>query len=262
MIGRVYAIALNTFRESIRNRVLYGILSVVVMVNLFGIVLGELSLNEGARVARDVGLGGIALFGAFTAIYLGVSLLYGEVNRRTIYNIVSKPIERWEFVVGKYLGIAVTLTLLVALFAASMALILTAQGIPVSTALIKAMVLNHQELLLVAAVAILFSSFSSPFLSGIFTFLVFFLGRVTPEIEQATASAAAWIRWIASAALRVVPDFHMFQVSGRVSDGTHVSVHGDFVSWGYVGAATGYAWLVIGMLLVASVLIFSRRDFA
>ena len=88
MIGRIWAIALNTFREAVRIRVLYGILVLVIGANLFAIVLGEMATNEESRVARDVGLAGISLFGSLTAIFLGVFLLYTEVQRRTIHALV------------------------------------------------------------------------------------------------------------------------------------------------------------------------------
>src|SRR5262249_57574648 len=111
MSARIYAIVLNTFREAIRNKVLYGVLGVVIAANLMAIVLGAMSLAEEARIARDVGLAGVSLFGALTAIVLGVSLLYAEIEKRTIHVILAKPIHRYEFVLGKYLGMAVTLTL-------------------------------------------------------------------------------------------------------------------------------------------------------
>ena len=262
MIGRIYAIALTTFREAVRHRVLYGVVAVVFLINLFAIVLGMMSYNEEARIARDVGLSGVSLFGAFTAIYLGVSLLYGEIQRRTIYPIITKPIERWEFVIGKYLGMCATLTLLVAAFAAAMVGLLLLQDVPWTGALTKALLLAYAEVLVVAAIAIFFSSFSTPFLSGIFTFVLFFLGRVTPEMQAAAESARyAWIRTVADTALKIVPDLHLFKVSGRSVAGQHVSVHGEFVDWGYVGTALGYGGVYVVALLLLSIVIFSRRDF-
>ncbi len=261
-VGRIWAIALNTFREAARIRVLYGILVLVVGANLFAIVLGEMSIREAARVARDVGLAGISLFGSLTAIFLGVFLLYGEVQRRTIHAIVSKPIERWEFVVGKYVGMALVLTVLVALFAVAMIAMLAYQHVAVSGAVARAIALAWIEVLTVAAIAIFFSSFSTPFLSGIFALAMWLIGRVTPDILFATKAAAAWIRWTARVALEIVPDVHLFSPSGRVVDGAVASVHGDFVSWGYVGMAGlhGLGWIV-GLLAVAC-LLFHRRDFA
>ncbi len=262
MIGRLYAIALNTFREAIRHRIIYGILAVAFGFNLFAIVLGAMSLHQESRIARDVGLAGVSLFGSITAIVLGVSLLYGEVQRRTIYTIVSKPLERYEFVLGKYVGMAFTLTVLVAVFALAMSLLLFLQDVPFSSAVPKAVALGYLEVLVVAAIAIFFSSFSSPFLSGVFSFGLLFLGRVTPEMraisEQGDAGAMGPV---IDAALVIVPDLHLFGISGGTVDGEHVSVHGEFVGWGYVATAGGYALLVIGVLLALSCAIFSRRDF-
>jgi ABC-type transport system involved in multi-copper enzyme maturation permease subunit len=263
MIGRVYAIALNTFREAIRNRVLYGIIFVVILLNLSAIILGQASLHEEARVARDVGLSGVSLFGSITAIILGVSLLYGEIQRRTIHTIVSKPIHRYEFVLGKYLGMALTLTLLVLIFTLAMAGLLWTQGVPFSTAVTKAVMLSYMEVLVVAGIALFFSSFSSPFLSGVFAFALFYLGRVTPALRSAAESAKMeWMGDLCSVGLRIVPDLHLFSVSGSNVQGKYVSVHSEFVTWGYVGTAAAYAALVLGVLLLLAVLIFSRRDFA
>jgi ABC-type transport system involved in multi-copper enzyme maturation permease subunit len=261
-LGRIWAIALNTFREAARIRVLYGILVLVIGANLFAIVLGEMSVREESRIARDVGLAGISLFGSLTAIFLGVFLLYTEVQRRTIHAIVSKPIERWEFVVGKYAGMALVLTVLVALFGLAMVGMLTWHGVGVTSAVVRAIVLAWGEVLTVAAIAIFFSSFSTPFLSGIFALAMWVIGRLTPDIENAAKAAAGWIRWTSRAALEIVPDIHLFSPSGRVVNDAAVSVHGDFVSWGYVGLASlhGLGWIV-GLLALACIL-FHRRDFA
>jgi hypothetical protein len=261
VIGRIWAIALNTFREAARIRVLYGILVLVVGSNLLAILLGQLSLHESGRVARDVGLAGISLFGSLTAIFLGVFLLYSEVQRRTIHAIVSKPISRWEFVVGKYAGMVLVLTVLVGVFALAMVAMLMAQHVGVSSGVVKAIALSQLEVLTVAAIAIFFSSFSTPFLSGIFALAMWVIGRLAPDLEAATRFAAPWIRVAARVALEIVPDVHLFAVSGRTLDGGAVSVHGDFVPWSYVALAAGHGlgW-IIGLLALAA-LLFHRRDF-
>lgn len=263
MMGRIWALAFNTFRDAIRHRVLYGIIGVVFAVNLFAIVLGEMSLHQEARVARDLGLGGVSLFGCVTAIMLGVSLLYTEIKKRTIHTIVTKPIERYEFVIGKYVGMCVTLSCLVAMFAGVMFLILWYQDVSINAALVKAVLLAYFEVLVVAAIAVFFSSFSSPFLSGIFSFGLFAVGRMTMDIRAMVATTdSEAIRMLSSIALYVIPDLHLFSVSGGKVDGQNVSVHADFVSWTYVGTSAGYAVLVISILLALSIFIFSRRDFA
>jgi Cu-processing system permease protein len=263
MLDRIWAIALNTFREAARIRVLYAVLIVVIAANVLALVLGKLSYNEDNRVAQDIGIAGISLFGSFTAIVLGVLLLYTEVQRRTIHAIVSKPIARWEFVVGKYAGMALVLSVLVVAFVFAMAIMLSLQhGNGMTIAVIKAAVLAWFEVLVVAAIAVFFSSFSSPFLSGIFTLAMWLIGRVTPDIERATHDAAASIQVTARIALEIVPDLNLFAVSGRDLDGQTVSVHDVFVSWAYIAEAAlhGLGWIV-ALVAVACVL-FDRRDFA
>ncbi|MBX3156955.1 MAG: ABC transporter permease [Deltaproteobacteria bacterium] len=260
-VGRIWAIALNTFREAVRIRVLYGILVVVIGLNLLTLVLGQMATLEEARVTRDVGLAGISLFGSLTAIFLGVFLLYTEVQRRTIHGIVSKPIERWEFVIGKYVGMGLVLSVLVGVFTIAMLLMLVWQDIGVSIAVVKAIVLAWFEVLVVAAIAIFFSSFSTPFLSGIFALALWVIGRVTPDIERATLMSSQFIKNVAGIALRIVPDLHLFSVSGRVVENQPTSVHGEFVSWGYVGLASLHALGWIAGLLAFAALLFHRRDF-
>jgi ABC-type transport system involved in multi-copper enzyme maturation permease subunit len=261
VIGRIWAIALNTFREAARIRVLYGILVLVIGSNLLAIFLGQLAIGDADRVARDVGLAGISLFGSLTAIFLGVFLLYTEVQRRTIHAIVSKPISRWEFVVGKYAGMVVVLSVLVGVFAVAMIAMLAVQGAGISAGIAKAVVLAWLEVITVAAIAIFFSSFSTPFLSGIFALAMWVIGRLTPDLEAATRAAAPWIRITTRVALEIVPDVHLFAVSGRTIDGAAVSVHGDFVAWSYVAcaAAHGVGWTIA--LLALAALLFHRRDF-
>ena len=128
-LARLWAIALNTFREAARIKVLYAIVIVVAAVNLLAIALGEMSISQQTRVARDFGIAGVSLFGSLTAIFVGIVLLYGEIQKRTIYSIISKPLARWEFVVGKYLGMVLVLTALVAAFAVAMAAVLAYQGV-------------------------------------------------------------------------------------------------------------------------------------
>jgi ABC-type transport system involved in multi-copper enzyme maturation permease subunit len=183
------------------------------------------------------------------------------VQRRTIHTIVSKPIRRWEFVVGKYLGMVLVLTVLVGVFALAMVAMLVLQGGGVSSGVAKALVLSWFEVLTVAAIAMLFSSFSTPFLSGVFALAMWAIGRLTPDLEAQARSAAPWIRATTKIALEIVPDVHLFAVSGRTLDGSAVSVHGDFVRWTYVGlaGAHGLGWIVA--LLALAALLFHRRDF-
>jgi Cu-processing system permease protein len=267
VLGRIWAIALNTFREAVRIRVMYGVLILVLAANAGAFVLGRLSAHEETRVAQDFGIAGTALFGSLTAIVLGVLLLYTEVQRRTIHTIVSKPIARWEFVVGKYLGMVLVLSVMVLVFALATVATLVilghfVDGAEVTAAIVKAEVLVWFEVMVVAAIAIFFSSFSTPFLSGIFALAMWVLGSVTPDILAATRASSPAIEVTARIALEIVPDLDLYTVSGHAVDGQHATVHDAFVSWSYVGEAAlhGVGWIVVLVALACA--LFERSDFA
>jgi hypothetical protein len=159
---------------------------------------------------------------------------------------------------------AATLTLLVLAFAVTMGVVLLLRGVPVTMALGKAVLLAYVEVLLVAALAIFFSSFSSPYLSGVFTFGLFFAGRMSTEMRLAAEhSKNPIITRVCDVALYLVPDLSTFSVSGGHQAGKHISIHGgDFVSWTYVFNAGAYGLLYIAALIILAVVIFSRRDFS
>jgi ABC-type transport system involved in multi-copper enzyme maturation permease subunit len=263
-LGRVWAIALNTAREAVRNRVLYVLVAFVVALMGFSVVLGELSLGEEVRVIKDLGLAGISLFGTIIALFLGVNLLSKELDKKTVYAVIPKPLHRWEFLLGKFAGLAVTLVALVALMSLALAGFVAAEGGVHGVLLVRAELLIALELLLLTAVALLFSSFSSPYLSAMFTAGVWIIGRNTTELRafaEGKLDGTTTGQLIAAVAA-VVPDFHLFYVSGGTLDDGHVAtIHETFVSWGYVAGAGGYAALYAAACLVLATLIFARRDF-
>lgn len=262
MMGRIYAVGLNTFRWAIRHRFLLAVVLVSMGVMLFALVLGAMSLHQEERVAVDVALGGTSFFGCVAAIVLGVLLLYTEVQRRTIHTMLAKPIERHELLLGRYAGMAATLTLLIAVSTLAIAGLFWLQDIAFTGTTVKALILIWLEVLVVAAVASFFSSFSSPILSGVFTFGIFLVGRATPELRAAIHTAKSpVIRGVCQGALYAVPDLNLFQVSGSTVNGQPVSVHGSFVGWPYVAESAAHGMLYIALLLVLAIVIFSRRDF-
>jgi ABC-type transport system involved in multi-copper enzyme maturation permease subunit len=262
-LGRIWAIALNTFREATRNRVLYVLVLFAVGLMGFSIVLGELSLHEDVRVIKDIGLAGISIVGLAIALFLGVNLLSKELDRKTVFFVIPKPLYRHEFLVGKYVGMAVTLGILVVLMAMTLALVLVSQGGTHDLALVRAEVLVLLELWLVLAVALLFSSFSSPYLSAMLTAGLWIVGRNSGELRTfaGVKLADTPLGSLLSGVARVVPDFHAFFVSGgMLGDDTPVSIHGGFISWGYVGEAAAYGAAYGGICLVIATLAFARRD--
>lgn len=261
--GRVWAIGLNTFREAVRNRVLYVLVMFVVVLMAFSLVLGELSLHEEVRVIKDLGLAGISFFGVLIALFLGVNLLSKELDRKTVYFVIPKPLLRWEFLLGKFVGLAATLSLLVVAMSVALWGFVAVQGGHYGVALIRAEVLVLLELILLIALAMLFSSFSSPYLSAMFTGALWIIGRNRPELvafatgkKLGDTPTGTLLELIAD----VLPDFHAFYISGADLGGQVVSVHESFVSWGYVAQVAGYGLVYAAACLLGAVLLFARRD--
>jgi ABC-type transport system involved in multi-copper enzyme maturation permease subunit len=268
-MSAVYAIALNTFREAIRNKILYALLFFAVLLIASSLALAQLSLHEEARITRDLGLGGIELFGELIAVFVGVNLVYKELERKTVFALIPKPVHRWQFILGKFAGMVLTIAILMAIMALFLFGALGVQSLAgVNDAfdgaggILRAVVLLFGEVVVVTAIAVMFSSFSTPFLSGMFTLGLALIGHFTPEARELIAKLASdTSRWLLSALLRLVPDLHLFYVSGSMVGARAVSVHADYVDWSYVGTASLYGGLYAGCALLLAMLLFARRDF-
>jgi Cu-processing system permease protein len=273
VLGRVWAVALNTFREAVRNRVLYVLALFAVGLMAFSFVLGELSMHEEVRIIKDLGLLGVSVVGVAIALFLGVNLLSKELDRKTVYFVIPKPLRRSEFLLGKYVGQVLTLAVLVGLMAAILAVFVVAQGGSHGTVMVRAELLVLVELVLLTAVAMLFSSFSSPYLSAMLTAALWIIGRNRGELlafatgKKLTGTPLGTVLELVGA---VVPDFSALWVSGaRLGHASEspgdpsapvVSVHESFVSWGYVAEASAYGLLYSAVCLVLAMVLFARRD--
>ena len=261
MVAKILAIGANTFREAIRNKVLYSLLFFAVMIIVSSLAIGAMTVGEEGRVTMDLGLGGMSLFSVIIAIFVGVNLLYKELDKRTIYTLISKPIHRYQFILGKYLGVVWTLAVQVAVMTAVLYVVLQIQGTPVHSALAKMVVLIFLEVMVITAIALLFSSFSTPFLSGLFTMGIFVMGRSVPEIRLIAKIKFRSLSWLLKTASYVVPNLRFFYVTGSDSGGDDLSVHGTFVDGAYLLWALAYAAPYSLLALLWSMLFFSRRDF-
>jgi len=260
---RILAVAHNTFREAIRNKVLYSLLFFAALLILAALALGELSVHEEARMTRDVGLFGIDLFSVLIAIFVGVNLLYKELERKTVYTILPKPIARWEFVVGKWLGVQGTMLLQLAAMSVVLVLALWIQGgsAAVTPALGPALWLLAMNTTLVTSLALFFSAFSSPLLSGFFTLGLFVLGRAVPDIRFLASRGSGDLAAVVRAVSFLLPNLHLFAPSGHAVAGQVVSVHATFVTGAYVAWASLYALGYSALALLAAVAVFRNRDF-
>src|SRR6476469_8304155 len=193
-LWRIAAIARNAFREAVRDRVLYNLVLFVLILTGASIFIGELSGGQERKVIVDLGLSAMLLFGVFIAIFVGVGLVYKEIERRTLYAILSKPIGRGQFLLGKYLGLNLTLLVNVVVMGIGvmLALLYTRRAWdPLAFKIWPAILLIYFELLIITAVAILFSSFSSPALSALLTFFVFLIGHFSGDLKNLASTSSS-----------------------------------------------------------------------
>lgn len=249
------AIAFNTFREAIRDRILYSLLVFAFAMIGASVILSTLSVGGEAKVIKDLGLAAIGLVGTLIAVFIGVGLVYKEVERRTLYTIITKPIHRAEFVVGKFLGLGLTLAVNVGIMAAGLILLASAMEGRVTWELLLPVVLTFLKLVLVTAIAVLFSTFSTPTLSAIFTLALVVVGSLAEDLKLfATTFGGPFLKDVVAALYLVLPNLTVFDVGSAV-------VHGRSIPAAITGLAVGYGLAYVAALLVGAVWIFQYRDF-
>lgn len=256
-LRRILTIARNAFREAVRDRVLYNLVLFVLILTAGAIFLGELSAAQEAKVIIDLGLSATLLFGAFISIFVGVGLVYKEIERRTIYAIFAKPVGRGEFLVGKYLGLCLTLLVNVLVMGAgvSLALLKVGGGLKLALGIWPAVLLIYVELMILTAIALLFSSFSTPALSALLTFFVFIIGHFSADLRTFAASMGTQsARWFFGALFYLLPNLANYSYITPAA-------HGEQPAPAMLGAAILYAVIYITVLLSAATLIFNRRNF-
>jgi ABC-type transport system involved in multi-copper enzyme maturation permease subunit len=252
---KVQAIALNTFKEAVRDRILYAILAFAIAMIASTFVLATIGVGMGPKIIRDVGLGFISIFGTLIAIFIGIGLVHKEIDRRTIYTIISKPIHRWQFILGKYLGLVLTLFVNVAVMTvALMAIIFLGEGLwAVRLGAASAMI--FLELMVITGIAVLFSAFSTPALSAIFTLSFFAIGRLLEDVRLfAQMYAGPTGRTVIEGLYYLLPNLSRFNISAEVVRGLPVR---EVVS----GMTILYGFLYVLALLSLTAVIFQRRDF-
>jgi ABC-type transport system involved in multi-copper enzyme maturation permease subunit len=267
-VAAVRSIAGSVFKESVRDRVLYNLVFFAILLMSSSYLLGQLTAGQDVKIIKDLGLGAIAVFGLFIAIFIGIGLVSKEVERRSIYSLLSKPISRSQFIAGKYAGLVLTLAVNVAVMTAALYLVLgymtwvetaefkAAWDAPgVDPRLLEAIALIFVELMIVTAIALFFSTFSTPLLSAALTFGLYIAGHFNADLrnfERVVASRPA--AWLARGLYYVLPDLSAFDVKTQV-------VHGLPVPAGYVLTTSLYGAAYIAALLLLSTFIFTRRDF-
>jgi Cu-processing system permease protein len=257
-LQRIRAIAVNAFRESVRDRVLYNLILFVLILVGASVFISELSVDQEAKFIADLGLSAMVVFGALIAIFIGVGLVFKEIDKRTIYNLLSKPVNRHEFIIGKYLGLCLTLFVnsLVMVIGTELALFYVNGGFtPLSLSILPAAYLIFLELMVIVAMALMFSSFSTPMLSALLSFAFYVIGHFSNDLKLAAQlSESSLTRMVLLALYYVLPNLSNFSFISQSS-------HGVVAPLKVILSATLYAVVYLSILISASVLIFQKRNF-
>ncbi|MEP6703233.1 MAG: ABC transporter permease [Acidobacteriota bacterium] len=255
-MSRIISIAKNTFREAVRDRVLYNLVLFVLLIIACAILLGDLTDGQEARTIVNIGLNAMLLFGTFIAIFVGVGLVSKEIEKRTVFAVFSKPVKRGEFIVGKYLGLCVTLLVNVAVMGAGVTVALLSVGNRnLAGSVWGSVFLIFLELCIITAVAILFSSFSSPALSALLTFSVFIIGHLSASLfDFAMGLGSKAGLYFLGTLYYLLPNLSHFSFRTEAANGLTPNA-------ALLLGGSAYAMVYIAILLTVTVVIFSRRNF-
>src|SRR5215472_4205490 len=256
MTSRLSAITLNTFREAVRDRVLYNLILFVLLLVASAPLFGQISIGLERLILVNVGLSSISLFGVIIAILIGIGLVSKEIEKKTLYTILSRPVRRWEFIFGKYCGLLLTLIVNTVFMAMGLylALLITAHSLTrADVLLLGAIYCIVLQFMIMVALTLFFSSFPTPIFSAIFAFSLFVIGTFGEDLKNFAAMSHGPTKWLASAAAYLVPNFASLNVIARVA-------HEQPVNGSLIGFNTLYALLYSAAVTAAAVLVFERRN--
>lgn len=256
MNERILYIASNTFREAVRDRVLYNLIAFALLLSGASVLVGQISINIERLVVINLGLTAVSLFGLVIAIFIGIGLVSKEIDKKTLYTVLSRPVRRWEFIVGKFFGLTGTLAantffMAIGVFAA---LLYVSHHFQRSDGwLVVALYFIVLQFVIVTSLALLFSSFSSPLMSAVFAFSIFVIGSFAEDLRGFAAMTHGVTRWLVVAVAYLVPNFSALNVITSVAHENPVSAQLIFYN-------SAYAFVYSAMALCGAVLIFERRN--
>jgi len=251
---KVLAISINTFKEAVRDRILYTLLIFALFMIGSSALLASLSTGQDAKIIQDLGLSCISIFGTLIAVFLGIGLVYKEIEKRTLYVLISKPIHRAQFILGKYLGLALVLLTNVAIMGTGLLLLSRIYLGEWPWRLLVALAFTLLELLVITGLAILFSSFTTPTLSAIFTLSLFLIGHLSPDLRLfAGRFGRPAARLLIELFYYLLPNFRHFHFESLIING--------FLPDGIVLFQSACYGLLYGAaLLLLAMLAFARKD--
>ncbi|HET7295100.1 MAG TPA: ABC transporter permease [Vicinamibacteria bacterium] len=245
--------AANTFRETVRERVLYNLMFFALLMTASSLLLGQLSIHQDEKIVKDLGLASVDIFGTLIAVFIGVGLIGKEIERRSLYPLLAKPLRRHEFLLGKFAGLAFTLLVNTALMSAGLFATLLLRYRRADLELLKGVVALYLGLLLVVAVALFFSTVATSTLVATLSTLAMVVAGRYGDVIRNMRDVTNVPQWLVTGLYLALPNFHNFDVKTEI-------VYGDPVPAVQLAWMAAYAAAYAGALLSAAQLAFARRD--
>ena len=256
MTNRIGTIAFNTFREAVRDRVLYNLIVFALLMIGASLLLGQITIGVQRQLLINLGLTAISIFGVLIAIFIGIGLVSKEIDKRTLYTVLTRPVQRWEFIVGKFFGLVGTLTVNAGLMTIGFfaALLYLMHGLQRSDASVLAAVyFILLQFMMVTAIALLLSSFSTPIESAVLTFAIFVVGSFSEDLRGFAEAAKGSAHYIGMAISYLIPNFSALNYIAFVA-------HGNPVPGDIILLNTAYGVLYAGAAVCAAAIIFQNRN--
>ncbi len=251
----MFNIALNTFRELARNKILYMIVFFGVALIGFSLVLATLSLGQSDKIVVDFGLAMVEIFGIISVIFIGSQLLFREIDGKTVYLILSKPVKRGDFILGKFLGFSAILFFIIFIQAIISIVVFLVAKTPISMLLFASIGFIYIKLLLLFAIILFFSTFISPLLSILLVMGVYIIGHsVTTMTDMAIRSGNQILFYFSKFLMIVFPNFEALNIKSAI--GTPIVFGPSFFALNIV-----HAGLYLAVILTFAVIIFNRKTF-
>jgi ABC-type transport system involved in multi-copper enzyme maturation permease subunit len=254
MLNHGRALAMNTFRETVRDRIFY-------IVAVFGLVLigssavlAPLTIGAQGKIVADVGLGSMSLFGLLVVLLVGSSMLHKELDKRTLSTILTKPVTRGQYLCGKFCGLTMTLLCMLVLMSLLFLVIMLVCRVTPHPRFLAAFYLTFLELTVINAAVLLFSTFVSPVLAAVFTLCLFVIGHLSESLVAfGQVMGGAWQNQVTRILYHVIPNLEVFNIRGAV-------VHGQSIAFTHLLLATVYCLVYVLLFMLLASLIFARKE--
>ncbi len=253
-MNRIRAVAGNTFRESIRDKVFYVLLFFAATTIAGSKILGWVSIGQDVKIIKDICLAAMSVFGALIAIFVGANLVYKEIDKKTLYTLLAQPMHRYEFMLGKYLGLLAVIGVSMVFMTVGATLYLWLMNGILTVVWFQAILLIFLKLVLITAFSILLSTLVSPILGAIVVVSFYFAGHATEVFKNLPSQFEGTLaKKVLEILYYIIPNLNIFNLQSEAANNVPVAP-------AYIGFAAAYGLAWTALLLILACMAFERRD--